>query len=230
MDLRIVTLENSAALKPVEQCQKREVRRRRSERLKACVVGLCIGLILGIIVCNSSAGVAAVEVSPSSPTPWQVTVKLENHAIAMASRLDTLRSREDKQVKPTAPAYDVPLTTEELTALLETCEAGHIEPETGLGLIQYESSFDPYALNEKSGCYGYCQLNPKYFPADLSPVDNIRAGIEYLAYQLERYDGDLEAALTAYNAGHDTGDRTYANSVLEAATAIERKAHGKENS
>lgn len=220
MDLRIVTLDRSNALKLVERRQTREERRRRSERRKACVVGLCIGLILGIIVCNSSAGVAAVEVSPSSPAPQQVTGKLENTAIAMASVLDTLRSRETEQVKPTAPAYDVPLTTEELTVLLETCEAGNIEPETGLGLIQYESSFDPYALNEKSGCYGYCQLNPKYFPADLSPVDNIRAGIEYLAYQLERYDGDLEAALTAYNAGYDTGDRTYAEQVIAAAATF----------
>lgn len=220
MDLRIVTLDRSNALKLVERRQTREERRRRSERRKACVVGLCIGLILGIIVCNSSAGVAAVEVSPSSPAPQQVTGKLENTAIAMASVLDTLRSRETEQVKPTAPAYDVPLTTEELTVLLETCEAGNIEPETGLGLIQYESSFDPYALNEKSGCYGYCQLNPKYFPADLSPVDNIRAGIEYLAYQLERYGGDLGAALTAYNVGYDTGDRTYATQVLEAASAF----------
>lgn len=220
MDLRIVTLDRSNALKLVERRQTREERRRRSERRKACVVGLCIGLILGIIVCNSSAGVAAVEVSPSSPAPQQVTGKLENTAIAMASVLDTLRSRETEQVKPTAPAYDVPLTTEELTVLLETCEAGNIEPETGLGLIQYESSFDPYALNEKSGCYGYCQLNPKYFPADLSPVDNIRAGIEYLAYQLERYDGDLGAALTAYNAGYDTGDRTYAEQVIAAAATF----------
>lgn len=220
MDLRIVTLDRSNALKLVERRQTREERRRRSERRKACVVGLFIGLILGIIVCNSSAGVAAVEVSPSSPAPQQVTGKLENPAIAMASLLDTLRSRETEQVKPTAPAYDVPLSDEEMAALLETCEAGNIEPETGLGLIQYESSFDPYALNEKSGCYGYCQLNPKYFPADLSPADNIRAGIEYLAYQLERYDGDLGAALTAYNAGYDTGDRTYAEQVIAASATF----------
>ena len=82
-----------------------------------------------------------------------------------------------------------------------------------------ESSFRADALNKRSGCYVYCQLNPKYFPADLSPVDNIRTGIECLAYQLERYD-NLEAALTAYNAGHDTGSRTYANMVLEAAAAF----------
>ena len=42
-------------------------------------------------------------------------------------------------------------------------------------------------------------------------------GMDYLGYQLECYNGDLEAALTAYNAGHDTGARGYARAVLEAA-------------
>ena len=112
-------------------------------------------------------------------------------------------------------AWDVPLTDAELSALLDACEAGHIDPALALALIQVESSFDPEAINPVSGCYGYCQLNPKYFPAGLTPEENITAGIGYLAEQLDRY-GDLEAALTAYNAGHDTGDRTYAQLVLGA--------------
>lgn len=116
--------------------------------------------------------------------------------------------------------WDVPLTEEEMTALLEACGAANIDPVLGLSLIQVESSFRADALNERSGCYGYCQLNPRYFPSDLSPADNIRTGIKYLSEQLERYDGDAEAALTAYNAGHDTGDRTYASMVLAAATSF----------
>ena len=220
MDLRILTLENSTALKPVVRRQTREERRRRSERRKACIVGLFIGLILGIIVCN----VAAVEIAPASPTPYQqITGKLDTTDTATVSLLSTMYTEEAQQVEDTlAPAYDVPLTTEELAVLLAACETGGIAPETMLGLIQYESSFDPNALNERSGCYGYCQLNPRYFPADLSPVDNIRAGIEHLACQLERYDGDMEAALTAYNAGYDTGSRTYADMVIAAAAEFEK--------
>lgn len=117
----------------------------------------------------------------------------------------------------TPVALDTPLTADEVTALLECCEAGSIDPSLALGLIYTESRFDPTAVSP-SGCYGYCQLNPRYFPADLKPVDNIRAGVNYLAKLLARYD-DLEAALTAYNAGRDTGDRTYATAVLKAAEA-----------
>ncbi|MCI9264180.1 MAG: lytic transglycosylase domain-containing protein [Oscillospiraceae bacterium] len=149
-----------------------------------------------------------------------MTNKLDIPAIATVSLLDVVKIAHPEQMGEPSPIWDVPLTDEEMTALLETCEAGQIHPSIGLGLIQVESSFRPDALNTASGCYGYCQLNPKYFPSDLAPADNIRTGMEYLAYQLERYDGDLEAALTAYNAGHDTGDRTYADMVITAAATF----------
>ena len=154
---------------------------------------------------------------PQPPEPQQMASKLEIPSATVLSLLETVEETQPQQVKPT---WDVPLTGEELAALLETCEAGHISPAIGLGLIQVESSFRADALNERSGCYGYCQLNPRYFPTGLSPADNIRTGIEYLAYQLDRYAGDLEAALTAYNAGYDTGDRTYAQQVIAAAATF----------
>lgn len=224
MDLRIVTLDRSNALKLVEQRQTREERQRRKDwrtaKLWGCISGICIGLILGIIVGNSAAGFAVGETVPPSPEPQQMASKLEIPTIATVSLLDTVKIAQPEQVADLSPTWDVPLTDEEMTTLLETCEAGHIHPSVGLGLIQVESNFKADALNPNSGCYGYCQLNPRYFPSDLSPADNIRTGIEYLTYQLERYDGDLGAALTAYNAGHDTGSRTYAEQVIAAAATF----------
>lgn len=213
MDLRIVTLEKPRSLAVHEPKVKRGL------DLYSFIAGaLTVAIVLGLLGGFAIRAIAN-EVTPPHE-PQQMDSKLEIPTIATVSLLDTVRIAKPEQITPTAPAYDVPLTTEELTVLLETCEAGNINPETGLGLIQYESSFDPYALNERSGCYGYCQLNPRYFPSGLSPVENIRAGIEYLAYQLERYDGDLEAALTAYNAGYDTGDRTYAEQVIAASATF----------
>ena len=172
---------------------------------------LCIGY-------NVGAHAETTQVSASEPRLQQMVGKLEIHSATRLSILETVEISREEQVA--GQAWDVPLTDEEMTAVLETCEAGHISPAIGLGLIQVESSFRADAINPKSGCYGYCQLNPQYFPSGLSPVDNIRTGIEYLAYQLERYDGDLEAALTAYNAGYDTGDRTYAEQVIAAAATF----------
>lgn len=111
---------------------------------------------------------------------------------------------------------DVPLDYVLQDVLYTMCDSNGIPREVGIALIDVESDFDEDAVSP-NGCYGLCQLNPKYFPAGLSSEDNIRTGISYLAEQLERYDGDMEAALTAYNAGHDTGKRAYASKVLADA-------------
>ena len=111
---------------------------------------------------------------------------------------------------------DVPLDFELQDILYTACEANGIPREVGIGLIEVESNFKSDAVSP-NGCYGLCQLNPKYFPSDLSDGDNIRTGMAYLGEQLVRYDGDLEAALTAYNAGRDTGKRFYSGKVLTAA-------------
>ena len=203
---RVVTLDNPRTLVEVtEEKVKREIDL-YSFFMGAITVAIVLGLLGGFAL-------RALKREPAATQPS----KLEIPATAVVSIRETLKMVQPQQVKP---EWDVPLTEDEMTAVLETCYAGHIEVPTGLGLIKEESDFDPNAVNPKSGCYGYCQLNPKFFPSGLSPVDNIRTGIEYLAYQLERYDGDLEAALTAYNAGYDTGDRTYATKVLEAAATF----------
>lgn len=75
------------------------------------------------------------------------------------------------------------------------------------------------------GCYGLCQLNPRYFPDKLPPADNIRYGIRHLEGLLEQC-GDAAAALTVYNAGYDTGYRGYANAVLAAAEKYETDERG----
>ena len=110
----------------------------------------------------------------------------------------------------------VPLNGSCRDALQEACEAHGVPLHIALGVIEVESGFDPEAVSSE-GCVGLMQLNTKYFPAGLSPEDNIRAGVAYLGALLERYEGDTQAALTAYNAGHDTGSRTYANAVLAAS-------------
>lgn len=114
------------------------------------------------------------------------------------------------------PLYNpTPLTDGEYAALVAACDEHGIDVSLVLGLIQVESNFRADAVS-KAGCRGYMQLNPKYHPSDLTPEENIRYGIAYLASQFERY-GNLESGLTAYNAGRDTGDTRYARKVMRAA-------------
>lgn len=98
------------------------------------------------------------------------------------------------------------------------CENG-VDYFTALGLIQVESNFRVDAVSS-CGCYGLMQLHTEWFPAGLSPEENVRAGMEYLSSLIERYDWDVPAALRAYNRGFDDGDRRYSASVFKAADEI----------
>jgi len=67
-----------------------------------------------------------------------------------------------------------------------------------------ESRMDPRALSD-AGARGLLQLMPRTAKAlAISPTDaraNILAGARYLGQLVSRFDGNLELALAAYNAG-----------------------------
>lgn len=125
------------------------------------------------------------------------------------------RQKEALWVDEPEPHNPTPLSDELYEALTLACHTYGVPINPALGLIETESSFRTDAVSS-AGCYGLCQLNPDYFPSDLTPAENINEGIHYLGDLLGRY-GDTGAALTAYNAGHDTGSREYAAKVSEAA-------------
>lgn len=154
---------------------------------------------------------AMVELIASLPPLPEIPEYIE----PVKAELVPLASALEKPKEPEWYREDVPLSRELQETLYLACEEQGIDYAVGLGLIEVESTFRENAVS-RTGCYGLCQLSPKYFPKNLSPAENIRTGIEYLGYQLGRY-GTIETALTAYHAGHDTGNRRYANAVLSAA-------------
>ena len=123
--------------------------------------------------------------------------------------------REEKEYLNPTPLSD------ELFRAVDAAAVEHGVPVClALGLIQVESSFDPDAVSSH-GSYGLCQLNPKFFPSGLSAEENVQTGLAHLGPLLAQYD--TMTALTIYNAGRDTGDREYANKVMEVAWAWEQE-------
>jgi soluble lytic murein transglycosylase-like protein len=101
--------------------------------------------------------------------------------------------------------YELLSTVPYGTSIRRAAEHYSIDGLLLASMVEVESSFDPQAVSYR-GAVGLMQLMPTTAVAlsleDLHDPDlNVDRGARYLRYLLDLYDGDLELALAAYNAG-----------------------------
>jgi len=91
-------------------------------------------------------------------------------------------------------------------------------PKVAFGLVRTESSFRRTVVSH-AGAIGYAQVLPstaRWIEPGTTRNDlfdtrtNLRVGFKYLRYLLDKYNGDIRLALTAYNRGPGTVDRVLA--------------------
>ena len=86
-----------------------------------------------------------------------------------------------------------------------------LDPALVREVVRMESNFNPRARSHK-GALGLMQLIPatarRFGVKDpFDPVQNLRGGMAYLRWLLERFDGDLKLTLAGYNAGEAAVER-----------------------
>lgn len=103
---------------------------------------------------------------------------------------------------PSRTARGIPL--EYAVKVAELSARYDLSPSLIEALVWQESRWRPNAVSH-AGARGLAQLMPgtaRYLGVDPDdPHANLEGGARYLREQLNRFDGDLEKALAAYNAG-----------------------------
>jgi soluble lytic murein transglycosylase-like protein len=95
----------------------------------------------------------------------------------------------------------------------EAADRHRVDPALVRAVIETESNWNPGAVSRK-GAIGLMQLMPttaQRFGVNeaFSPQQNVDAGVRYLKTLLQRYDGNLDLALAAYNAGEGAVDKAH---------------------
>ncbi len=117
-----------------------------------------------------------------------------------------IASREKAAAFSSLPEHEIKPNSEEIESYINKASAQFgVSPHLIKAVIQAESSFDHQAVSP-AGAQGLMQLMPataRELGVDnpFDPEQNVMGGTRYLKSLLDRYEGDLDKALAAYNWG-----------------------------
>ena len=162
-------------------------------------------LLLATLIAALAPGAADAQIY--SRIDANGTLVLSNQKIERPTKVYAVDGapaiRTTKPMSEAASRYD--------SFVVAHASAHRLRPELVRAVIQVESGFNPRATSPK-GAMGLMQLMPDTARVlgvrdDYDPNENIRGGTKYLRQLLDKYDGNQELALAAYNAGPGAVDK-----------------------
>jgi soluble lytic murein transglycosylase-like protein len=146
----------------------------------------------------------------SDPTPVRRTISsplLKTAATGLPQRTTLSASQTSTEMSAAELANRQKITD----MIREVSARYHVDPALVRAVIQTESNWNASAISRK-GALGLMQLVPGTAQQlgvsnAFDPKQNLDGGVRYLHSLLERYNGDLDKALAAYNAGPGAVDR-----------------------
>ena len=177
------------------------------------------GILLGMmILCTVPARAQIVSYLDSSgkrvfinadPAP---AVRQAKASVAGATAGTASRATQISSISPPAVSAAALANREKVEVMIrEVSTRYRVDPALVRAVIETESNWNSTAVSSK-GALGLMQLVPgtaRQLGVNnaFDPRQNLDGGVRYLHTLLERYNGDLDKALAAYNAGPGAVDR-----------------------
>ena len=160
-------------------------------------IALILAFAIGVMVSKTTAAEAKEAESPSM-VETEVSIEVSSEP------------ESEPESIPVREYYDIPLSEDLQEYIFIECEERGIKPEIVFGMIERESQFQADIIGDSGNSFGLMQIQPYWHSGRmeklgvtdlLDPFQNITVGIDYLAELILKYDGSIDMALTAYNAG-----------------------------
>jgi soluble lytic murein transglycosylase-like protein len=163
------------------------------------------------VILSGAAFLVGIQAIPSSAED-KIQAFVTNGKVVFTNLVDN--------TPPVLPAPVISETTDILSNempsylrnLVDNISATHgVDPALVRAVMKTESNFNRWAVSNK-GARGLMQLIPetgrRYGVQDFfDPQQNVDGGVRYLKFLLQKFNGNLDLSLAAYNAGENLVER-----------------------
>jgi soluble lytic murein transglycosylase-like protein len=123
-----------------------------------------------------------------------------------------------------AHAFPIPVPQYLAGIIADAAKQYKVDPNLLAAMAFRESRFDPHAVS-RIGAQGVMQLMPKTARAlgvrdSFDARDNIYGGAKYVKYLLDRFNGNIDLTLAAYNAGPELVAKVGPTATQEAVDYV----------